>query len=100
MRPADVVWEHSTVASVVATEGDGPWWIACEYAERSADRWTIWCWTCTACMIHLQVAAARWDPHVDGTHSTIRLDGVRRDGMALPDVLAQAMEWRREHLTV
>ena len=76
--------------------GAGPRaWLACQFPERPDDLSTIWVWTCTACMIHLAVAAARGDGLPAFNSDTDK--GTRDPMTTLAACLEEAMEWRGQN---
>jgi hypothetical protein len=86
---------HTTIEAAEEECGWGPWWIAHEHPERPHDRYTVWDWTCDRCMIHLHVAAAM-HREGDALHDCIVVDGGPNRHLSLPNVLAEALAWRRE----
>lgn len=77
--------EHVVVEDIATP---GPWWIAHEHPERPVDGWTVWAWSCDACVMHL-VAAASLDPG----H---RADSTEVGMSTTQEALASCREWRAE----
>jgi len=80
---------HITIERAIATHGPGPWWIAHEFPERPADRWTVWDWKCPACVLHLRAAAVLLPGHMGDTVTVTN----RRVRYTLREIVTQVEEW-------
>ena len=79
--------EHPDV-STFGTKG--PWWIAHEHPERPPDAWTVWCWSCDPCMLHLIASSIRYP-----MGRSLEYDGDTEERVAdLAATLTTARQWR------
>lgn len=83
----------ATMADAVEALGPGPWWAACDRPESPSDGWTVWDWTCDACVIQLAAEVHRLGRSPATTH-VYDAPPVESD---IVDVLRDCMAWRAEN---